>query len=184
MIRFASLDIPCFNLSASTTVRTNSMGLLDKLPFEILQQVLQLLDFRSLTSIRSLNFASRSVVDALSAFSYMTKYAASALRALSQTRLITRFAVSLLFLLFRTDRCIGCQRFGSFLFLLNCARCCYDCLERDLSLRAIDLLTAREKFGFEGLYPSGSPYSPQSSRKLCSYRSPGHEAENSAGERN
>jgi hypothetical protein len=149
MIHFSSPQIPRLGLCDSTTARANSLGILDKLPFEILHQLVQLLDFYTLVTIRSVNFAARTAIDAFPAFKYMTQYAAGALRALSQTRLVKSFTVAHLFHVSRTDRCFGCHKFGAFLFLLNCSRCCFKCLETDVRLRAIDLRAAKNQLGLK-----------------------------------
>lgn len=127
------------------------MGILDRLPLEVLHQVLDQLDFHTLVAIRSLNLASRNTVDSFPAYKYMTQYAANALRALSQTELITAFSAVHLFKVLRTDRCTGCQQFGAYLFLLTCSRCCFNCLEKDVRFRAIAFGSLKENFGLKAI---------------------------------
>ena len=148
MIHFSSPEIRNLSLCGSTRVRRYSMGILARLPLEVLHQLLEQLDFLTLVHLRGLNYASRSIVDSLPAFKYTTQYAANALRALSQTKLITVFTASRLLEVLRTDRCMGCQQFGAFLFLLTCSRCCFKCLETDVRFRVISLATAKgSRFG-------------------------------------
>lgn len=123
--------------------------MLDELPLEILHQLLQLLDFHTWLMARSVNFAGRSTIDALPAYNYMTQYAAIVIRALNQKRLVNDSTAAHLFHVFRTDRCVGCQQLGAFLFLLNCYRRCYKCLEIDVRFRAIDLRAAKNKLGLK-----------------------------------
>ena len=149
VIHFSSPDIPRLVLSSPTAAQRYGMGILDRLPLEILHQVLGRLDFHTLIAIRSLNLASRSIVDSFPSFKYMTQYAANALRALSRTRLIIAFSAAHLLSVLRTDRCLGCQRYGAFLFLLTCSRCCFNCLETDTQFYAIPLATAKSSFGLK-----------------------------------
>jgi hypothetical protein len=93
MIHFAAPQIAHLSLCASTNVRRNSLGMFDKLPLEILHEVFQLLDFHKLSVVRSVNFASQSVIDTLPTYNYMTQYVPTALGALSKTRLITTYTV-------------------------------------------------------------------------------------------
>ena len=145
MIHFSSPDIPRLDLTRAST----AVGILDRLPFEILHQVLDQLDFSTLVAIRSLNLASRNTVDSFPAYKYMTQYAADALRALSQTELITAFSSAHLFKVLRTDRCTGCQQFGAYLFLLTCSRCCFNCLQKDARFRAIAFGSLKDNFGLK-----------------------------------
>lgn len=108
MIHFSSPDIPRLDLTRPAITQGCQRGILDRLPLEILHQILELLDFHTLAAIRSLNFASRSVVDSFPAYKYIAQYAANALRALTRTQLITAFGAAYLFKVLRTDRCIGC----------------------------------------------------------------------------
>lgn len=149
MIHFSSPEIPSLSLYGSTKVQRYPMGMLDRLPLEIIHQILEQLDFFTLVILRGLNLASRSIVDSLPAFKYMTQYAANTLRALSRTRLITVFTASRLLNVLRTDRCMNCQQYGAFLFLLTCSRCCFKCLEKDARLRAITLSTAKSSLGLK-----------------------------------
>ena len=157
MIHFPSFEIPRLSLCESTKVQRYRLGTLDRLPLEILHQLLGQLDFLTLLSFRGLNLASRSIIDSLLAFKYMTQYAANVLRAINRTNLITTFTAAHLLKSLRTDRCTGCQQFGSYLFLLTCSRCCYDCLQKEPRFRAIDLATARKDFGLKPKSLRGLP---------------------------
>lgn len=107
--------------------------------------------------LQSVNFTGGSIISTLPAFTCMTQYAPGALRALSHTRLIKIFTAAHPFRIFRTVRCVGCQKFGSFLFLLDCSRCCFHCLQTNVRFRAIDIRTAKEKYGLQSRELRGLP---------------------------
>lgn len=128
-------------------LNSSILGSLDILPTEILHFVLNLLDFQSLSRFSRVCHRGKAIIESLPAYRNLTKHASAALIALSQTKLITFHSAALIHAALRSQNCTSCQNFAPFLFLLTCERCCYQCLCRDLSLRAITLQMARSCFG-------------------------------------
>lgn len=123
-----------------------SISNLQKLPTELIFQVLSYLDLKSLTDLRTVDFWSKDLIDAFPVYEDLLKYAPEAVQALVDTRLITYFAVSTLNGSLRSDSCVGCDDFGPFLFLPLGKRSCFDCLQHNLLLRVITVPTARKCF--------------------------------------
>lgn len=123
-----------------------STGSLQKLPTELILQVLSCLDLKSLTYMRKVDFWTKDLVDALPAYGQLLKCAAKAVQALADTRLIASFAVSTLHDALRSVTCVGCGDFGPFLFLPLGKRCCFNCLQGNLLLRVITPSDARKCF--------------------------------------
>lgn len=73
-------------------------------------------------------------------------HALHALEALSQTRMICHHTASQLIAAFRNEQCTICSAFGPYLHLMTCERVCWQCLERNRTLRVIPRETASEAF--------------------------------------
>lgn len=113
---------------------TASLGDLDKLPLETMQNIFSHLDLGTLTLLRSINRRMNLQVDSLLAYKEIITHCPNALRALLSTQTAQYFTASDLYSALRAQDCFSCGRFGAFLYLLECRRCCWTCLtgEKDL----------------------------------------------------
>lgn len=127
--------------------RPSSIGRLDTLPNELLDSVLKLLDFRSLSYLGRVSQKGNAIVKSLPAYRDLTKHASAALIALSRTKLITFHSAASVYAEFRCENCVSCQNYAPFLFLPTCERCCFECLIRNRSLRVISRQMAGFCFG-------------------------------------
>lgn len=108
---------------------TASLGRLDKLPVETAQNILSNLDLGTLTSLRSTSQRLNLLVDSLFPYKEVFTHAPDALRALLSTGATRYFTAIDLQNALRSQTCFLCRRrFGAFLYLLECRRCCWHCL--------------------------------------------------------
>ncbi|KAI9788579.1 MAG: hypothetical protein M1816_006828 [Peltula sp. TS41687] len=127
--------------SASSTI-----GLLERLPLELVHATLNLLDFQSLSRLSRVSLRGEAVVSSLPAYRDLMEHAPHALTALGQTRLINVHSSAALRAALKSDQCVSCREYGAFLFLPTCERCCFVCLQRNQSLWVIPTALAGKCF--------------------------------------
>jgi hypothetical protein len=127
---------------------TSSLGRLDDLPLELLHGTLALLDFRALSHISRTCIRGIEVVSSLPEYRDLMLHAPEALAALGKTRLIRYQPAANIHLALLSADCTSCGRYGAFLFLPTCERCCYHCLWKNQSLWVISMSMAKQCFGF------------------------------------
>lgn len=128
----------------------SSLGVLAILPVELLHELLEKLDFRSITRFSRVSIRARRAVQSLPAYRDLMSHASHALEALSQTRMVRRHTASQLNDALRTEKCAICSAFGPYLYLPTCERICWQCLLRNKTLRVISRKTASKAFGLSG----------------------------------
>lgn len=129
------------------SLASSSIGPLDSLPTELLQIILDLLDFQSLSRFVQVCHKAKDVVELLPSYRRMMKHASRALIALSRTKLIRFHTAAAIHAALLSDKCVSCQKYAAYLFLPTCERCCYDCQYKSRSLRVITVGTAESCYG-------------------------------------
>lgn len=124
-----------------------SMGALDRLPPEIMLQVLADLDLESLLAFKAMNARSKESVDYMLYYKNLMDQAPGVLQAFVDTGLAKTISPRQLFVLLKSRTCVGCGDFAPFLHTLSLTRRCHDCLFHDNSLRAITVSAARACYG-------------------------------------
>ena len=107
---------------------TASLGHLDKLPLETTQNIFSYLDLGTLTLLRSISRRMSLLVDSLLAYKEVITHCPNALRAVLSTQTAQYFTATDLYNALRAQECFLCGRFGALLYLLECRRCCFECL--------------------------------------------------------
>ncbi|KAI1180780.1 F-box domain-containing protein [Nemania sp. FL0916] len=126
--------------------RASSLGILGRLPVELLHEVLKNLDFQSIIRFSSVSIQGKCVSSSLSAYRDTMNHAPDALSALSQTKLLHLHSASQLHNALRSERCATCPEYGVCLFLPTCERCCLQCLGLNPTRRVITVWDAIETF--------------------------------------
>ncbi|KAI1184400.1 hypothetical protein F5B17DRAFT_412215 [Nemania serpens] len=106
----------------------SSLGPLGILPVELLFNVLEFLDLRSLLRLMRVSLQWKVAVDALPAYAALRKHAQGELRTLTLTGMLRHHAAAALHGALKSQRCASCFAFGGFLFLPTCERICFACL--------------------------------------------------------
>lgn len=129
-----------------------TLGPLDTLPLELLQLILSLLDFQSLSRLSRASLTAKATVEALPAYREFLEHAPDVLIALERTRILHYHSAALLRRTLRTNQCVSCFGFGAFLFLPTCERVCFQCLHENHALRVTTLELARKCFSLPTIH--------------------------------
>ena len=106
----------------------SDLGLLRKLPNELLAMILRFADVRSVFRFRQLNQLSRVISTAVPQYHIVAKHWPRGLQNILRTFSGQHVALNDLHITFISDRCAYCEDFGSYLCLYTGWRCCYVCL--------------------------------------------------------
>jgi hypothetical protein len=148
----------------STCFATNQ---LDRLPLELLIEVLLQLDIPSLTRFRGLNRCAMKLVNSVHQYTAIIEHCPNIIRAIVSIQ-ADAFDCGTLYRTLCTSRCFTCNRFGDHLYLIDCRRVCYFCFTRRAEYFP---LTSREASKF--FKPNAKPQSnAKSSRKLLELAKP------------
>ncbi|KAI1169003.1 hypothetical protein F5B18DRAFT_658069 [Nemania serpens] len=123
--------------SAFKTLPTASLGILGRLPVELIFLTLYELDIRSFFCFRQVNRQARIISTSLWEYNLVSKHGLEGLRGLLRAELAPYFTISDLYRPLITDKCSTCGAFGGHLFLLTAERCCFDCLLTSARYRVI-----------------------------------------------
>ncbi|KAB5547158.1 F-box domain-containing protein [Coniochaeta sp. 2T2.1] len=127
--------------------RVSSLGILDRLPPEIMSIVLGMLDIQSVVRFARVSSPGNSCVQSHRAYRDLATFAPQVLSALGRVGLIGLHSVADLHAVLRTERCAACVEFGAFLFLPTGERCCWECLRYNPSFRMLLPNKAMRVFG-------------------------------------
>lgn len=122
---------------AFTTTPISSLSTFDRLPYEILWQILHSLDLISLLRFRQVNQRARELSTAMPEYQHVANHGLEGLRGLLRGGLGTKFTIVDLYIPLITPECTVCGDFGRFLFLCTATRCCWTCLRKSPEFRVI-----------------------------------------------
>ncbi|KID62136.1 uncharacterized protein G6M90_00g051530 [Metarhizium brunneum] len=127
---------------------TAKIGLLERLPSEIVWKVCAALDVRSCFRLRQTNRRARQLVSGTHEYRTVAQHALESLRAVLRTCLSPHVTISALYQALCTRGCQICgAEFGGFLFLLTITRCCFNCIESSSRLRLVMLADVAKRAG-------------------------------------
>lgn len=106
-----------------------TVGQLDLLPLEIVNEILLSMDLPTLTNFRCINRRAMQLVDSLPQYRMVFKHCPNVLRAILSTN-ANSYDCRLLYNTLATTRCSSCSNFGSYLYLITCKRVCHLCFRR------------------------------------------------------
>ncbi|KAI0389675.1 F-box domain-containing protein [Xylariaceae sp. FL0594] len=133
-------------MQVNLPTRASSLGFLERLPVELLYEVLGSLDFQSIIRFSRVSFQGKIIVYSLPAYRQVIKHAPHALAALGKTKLLHLHSASELQNALRSERCGTCPEYGVYLFLPTCERCCWQCLRSKPTRRVVSLNAAAKTF--------------------------------------
>jgi len=108
----------------------HSLGQIDTLPLELLCQVLLELDVPTLTAFRRVNRQALTVVDSIPQYRRVFQHCSHLLQAIVVSG-ANSFNFNKLYTCLSTSHCTNCAEFGGYLYLINCQRICFFCLDRN-----------------------------------------------------
>ena len=127
--------------SAFEMLPTADLGILDRLPVELISVVLYELDVLSFFYFRQVNQQARIISTGLWRYNLVSRYGLEGLRGLLRAGLAPHFTISDLYQALIIYRCSVCAGFGGHLFLFTVERCCFDCLLSSSHYRVLALHT-------------------------------------------
>lgn len=123
----AELDARCpLDNGRHVILPKRSVGQLDLLPAELIDQVLRMLDIPTLTTFRRVNQRAMHLVDSLPPYRRLWTSCRNILRAVVSINAAS-FSCETLFQALTREKCESCSLFGGYLYLITCKRACYFC---------------------------------------------------------
>ncbi|KAF9484897.1 hypothetical protein BDN70DRAFT_824681 [Pholiota conissans] len=161
------LDNGRYDCTPPSTSFATKLNQLDRLPLELLIEVLLQLDIPSLTRFRRLNRRTMMLVNSVHQYTAIIEHCPNIIRAIVSVR-ADAFDCATLYRTLCTSRCFTCNRFGDHLYLIDCRRVCYFCFTHRPEYFP---LTSREASRF--FNPNAQAQSKsKSSRKLLELANP------------
>lgn len=127
--------------------KQSSLGKLDVLPVETIQDIIIRIDLFTVTNLRRLNTRMRAIIDSTAPFRLLAEYASGGLRTLIHVGVASYFSVAQVFQVMCTSTCIVCGQNGTYLYMPECTRCCLNCLSVAQELMPICKTEAKLAFG-------------------------------------
>jgi hypothetical protein len=134
------------NINYSTT-NLSTLGVLDKLPLELLNAILRGFDIRTVFKLRMLNRRMRMIIDTFSPYKTIARHAPEVVAALIRTGVASFFTLDKVHYALCTPACHVCGKLGSFLWIPGCIRCCFPCLLEEPELMPMTKQDAKAAFG-------------------------------------
>lgn len=126
---------------------TTSLGELDRLPLEIINQICLDLDIASIICFRQINLRARQVVNELHEYKIITTHALNPFCALLRTQTASRARLIDFYNLLCTQMCSVCNvRYGDLVYLPTWIRCCSHCLQSNDPKVAVATLARVQRF--------------------------------------
>ncbi|KAH7309108.1 hypothetical protein B0I35DRAFT_441462 [Stachybotrys elegans] len=123
------------------------IGLLERLPFDLMNNILSPFDLVTLTAFRQVNRRAKELVDGLFQFNAIISYAPNALRGLIAVGLGKSFTCAPLYkALCSSFKCSFCDEFGGYIYLITCERVCFLCFTKRIVLQPMEPDQARGLF--------------------------------------
>ncbi|GBF60801.1 hypothetical protein TMEN_3256 [Trichophyton mentagrophytes] len=122
-----------------------SIGTLDRLPVELLHDILYMLDLESLSALLYVSRGANVAVNALPMYRAIVTHVPHLIEAIRRADLESEFTVQGLYKVLRTRDCPECGEFGGFIFLLTGERCCQTCLDVNQNFWALPIEELREE---------------------------------------
>lgn len=108
--------------------RKASLGDLQRLPTEVINEIFMFLDLDALRIVLQINSTYFCLATNLPAYKLLRQYASQVLQIMHMTQTAGYFSLYQVFGEFCQPYCRTCGNFGAYIFLLNFTRCCLYCL--------------------------------------------------------
>jgi hypothetical protein len=132
----SKLQAPFLQGTFNTPV-ASSLGALDRLPKELVLMILRGLDIASYLRFRGVNNRARNLASDNREYTLVVKHGLAGLKALLRVRMAHLFTITNFYKTLISPTCQFCGKFGPFLSLIKCQRCCFTCLEISPELRVL-----------------------------------------------
>ena len=127
--------------------RHSALGDLQALPVEILNATLHFSDLRTFSKLCQVNRQARILVEAFFPYKVILTHAPHVIDIFIQTGAASHFTAARVFDVMCSSSCAICGRFGGFLWIPDCIRCCMPCLRKAPELLLMTVQDAMASFG-------------------------------------
>ncbi|KAF5604790.1 hypothetical protein FPCIR_642 [Fusarium pseudocircinatum] len=138
--------------SRCSKTQVPNLGILARLPQDILEGIVLQLDIDSFRRFRQVSRRARYLSTAITAYRRVLRHAPDALNALRRTDLSGYVSYSDIYSALTTTKCAFCGLFGDSLFLPTAKRCCFECLRISPETALVNEARIRRRKQWEGLY--------------------------------
>lgn len=125
----------------------SDLGGLDVLPVETLDTVLRVSDLRTLLTLRLVNRQAKAVVETFTPYKHILTHTPHVVDIFTRTGVASHFTAVQVFDALGSDSCTICGRFGAFLWVPDCIRCCLPCVRVSPELMPMTERDAGAAFG-------------------------------------
>ncbi|KAK7968001.1 uncharacterized protein PG986_002278 [Apiospora aurea] len=126
---------------------SSSLGLLGRLPLELMLETLRYLDFQSITRFAEVSVLANGYVRSCREYRDVLTLVPETVQALRRLGVLSLHSVAAIYHALRADACATCGEAGAFLFLPTCQRCCIWCRRYYPSLRLMTRAQAKKYYG-------------------------------------
>lgn len=134
----------------STGADVTGLGGLERLPMELVQDIVLRLGMRAVFYLRQANLRAREVVDSLLQYQMVTLHGLTLFCAVLRTGFAKHVSLASFYDALTTKYCTICGNFGGFLFLLTWTRCCFACLKLAPQTEAQTLASLQKELQLNG----------------------------------
>jgi hypothetical protein len=106
------------------------LGSLDKLPTELIVEVLKLVSIKDVVHFRQVNRKARRSVQTMLSYERVSLYGLQCVRTMLSTDIAQHYTFEDLYDVLCTPRCVACGKSGDFVYLPTLKRACLNCLLR------------------------------------------------------
>ncbi|KAK5987869.1 hypothetical protein PT974_12004 [Cladobotryum mycophilum] len=146
----AKLEIKCpLDNGRHSSKSELTLGLLERLPSELVVDILVSLDLQSLTTFRRVSRQAMSLVDSLHEYAQVVEHCPNVLRAILSINALS-YDSRVLFRALSSVKCASCNRFGNYLYLITCKRVCYYCFTTEPDFLPMPAFQAGKHTGLSG----------------------------------
>ncbi|KAK4498936.1 hypothetical protein PRZ48_009446 [Zasmidium cellare] len=133
------------------------LGGLDKLPYELIADILAQLDLRSLFDFRRVSQRAMQAVDGMPDFKQIAKHHLTIVRALLAVEAGTHLSCVNVLEALKSPNCIHCGDFAGYIYALNCSRVCFLCFTERQEYLPLTALWVYRMFGVDLSHLSSTP---------------------------
>ncbi|KZT69856.1 hypothetical protein DAEQUDRAFT_765173 [Daedalea quercina L-15889] len=123
------------------------IGELSRFPLELLSFIVQFADLQSISVLRLVNRRMRLIVDDSIPYKFLIQHIPDTLSALKSADATQHFTVDELYVTLCRKSCAFCKDMGTYLWIPECVRCCFNCLNETPHLMPLIESDAKTLFG-------------------------------------
>ncbi|PNP78924.1 hypothetical protein FNYG_07789 [Fusarium nygamai] len=137
-------------LTSTLCTPTTDLGIFEKLPGDIMNNILVRLDVKSFLNFRNANAKAHHITETILDCKDVMLHGRAAIINIARTGLSGHVTIGEIHLALTSPKCGFCDEYGSMLFLPTCARTCHECLRTSPRMAMIgteEILPFYSRFG-------------------------------------